>query len=501
MRRTHWKTFLAAALSALAALATGCGDDEDARLPSSAGTLEEISRVDGAELRIVHAVPDLPLVDIYLQGDYVERGYVGRAGVPIATNVAYGTVTAFREVGYGSGIIAFRPAGASPRSPPLLLSDPVTLIPDVPVTVVATGLVNAQSPEESFRVLPFIDPVAQELPAGTARVQLVHAGVDAPAVGVDVGNDGSIEARNLGRFQSTGGAGLVVPAATALQLGIVSGETGQPLTAFSLPPLPEGAELFLLATGRISREPGDPQGFTLLSVDQEGRANLIRQNPVVYVLHASPDAPELNISVGGTQQVTGLGFGELSTALHVPPGEHALSFFGQLPGPPAARAQTPVLEAGQSYLLVASGSLDAVGNGPEFALLVYREDFARSEEAVRLRLVHASPDAPPVDVGVVTGQGLMPEEPLFQGVVYSEASRPEGAPVAPAAITLGVSEAPSAARGPVVSFPLELSVYEGEQLFVVAAGALRPQEGEEGFRLLLVNTTPQPWTLQEVLPR
>lgn len=501
MRRTHRNTFVAAVLTTLAALAAGCGDDEGARRPSSGAATAESSRVQGAGLRIVHAVPDLPAVDIYLQGDYVERGYVGRVGLPIATNVTYGTVTDFREVGYGSGIIAFRPAGTAPNSPPILVSDPVTLIPNVRVTVVATGMLEAEAPEESFRALSLIEHATQAPPAGTARVHIVHAGVDAPTVGIDVGNDGSIEAQNLGRFQSTGVAGLAVPAETALQLGIVSGETGRPLTAFSLPALPVGAELFVLATGRISRAPGDPQGFALLTVGQEGRGTLIRQNPVVYVLNAAPDAPALGLSADGAMRVSGLGFGELSAALQMPPGEHTLSFFGQPSGPLAARVQTPTLEAGQRYLLVASGRLGAVGSAPEFSLLVYREDFARAEESVRLRLVHASPDAPAVDVGVVTGQGLMPEVPLFQDVVYSEASKPEGEPVQPAAITLGVSAAPSTARGPVASFALDLSPFQGEQLFVVAAGALRPREGEEGFRLLLVNTSRQPWTLQEVLPR
>ena len=59
--------------------------------------------------------------------------------------------------------------------------------------------------------------------------------------------------------------------------------------------------------------PRESAGFGLLAVGPDGTIGLIRQNPVVFALHASPDAPAVDIYAGETALTTNLAFGQLST--------------------------------------------------------------------------------------------------------------------------------------------------------------------------------------------
>ena len=46
----------------------------------------------------------------------------------------------------------------------------------------------------------------------------------------------------------------------------------------------------------------------------------------------------------------------------------------------------------------------------------------------------------------------------------------------------------------------DLSLVADLRAFVVAAGALDPENNEEGFRLLLVDASSSPWAVAEVMP-
>ncbi len=486
MSRTLWKNLMVAVFATMAAVAVGCdGEDEPTPTPTP----------ENARLRVVHASPDAPAVDVYAQGQTT----------PLFTNVAYGAVTDYVEVAPGNAIIELRAAGAAPTSAPVYATDSLTIAPAAEITAVAAGLLASQAPESSFRVLPYLEEFAAT-DQGTARVRIIHAGADAPAVGLDVENDGVIEVQNLERFADTGATGVALPAGQSLQLGIVAGTPAEPVTAFTLPALTAGAELFVVATGLLEEKPREEAGFALLAVGEQGRIGLVRQNPMVYALHASPDTPGVDIFAANSELADNLIFGNLTARIQVPPGVYSLDFFAHQPGnarpmgPPAATRETPMLMAGERYLVVASGFLGASDSVPGFTLLAYSEGFVEAQDGVRLRVVHASPDAPPVDVGPLTG-GLMPMDPPFQDLAFSQASPAEGLQLEPIAITAGVSPADDAVREPVASFALDLGAFAGQELFGVAAGALAPRQGQEGFRLLVVNTSARPWSVVEVEPQ
>lgn len=486
MPSNPWKIRCAAvAFTALSSL-MGCGDDAPSH-PNGPPSTQ-------AKLRIIHASPDAPAVDIYAEGQ----------ATPLFSNVKYGDTTAYASVPTGTYNVQVRAAGAAPTSPPVYSTGPLTLGEGHTLSAVAAGLLSSSESSRAFRVLPLAEGFSA--PAdGRARVRIIHAGADAPAVSLDVGDDGTSEINGLQRFQDTGASGVELPSGQVLQVGVRTA-TREKVTSFTLPALPSRGELFVIATGQLSEKPGAPGGFGLLAAG----VGLVRQNPIVYALHASPDAPSVDIFAGNSELVDDLTFGELSTPIQVPPGTYTLDFFVNVSGStrpsgaPAASRATPALVAGQRYLALAAGFLSPAANDPvdsTFELLAFSDDFAADADSLRLRVIHASPDAPVVDVSPLEG-GLVPATAAFNDLPYRRASAPEGLKLPALQTVVGVTAAASANRAPVARFQLDTAPFVGRGVYAVAAGALSPNVGENeaGFRLVLVDTRTSPWSALGVHP-
>ncbi|MFP2910435.1 DUF4397 domain-containing protein [Pyxidicoccus sp. 3LFB2] len=488
MAKSFWKhRVLAAALAAsMSTLSAGCGDDDDETPP-----VEE-PNTETARLRVIHGAPGAPAVDIYAAGQ----------AAPLFTDVEYGETTAYITVPAGSYNVQVRPAGASASSDPVYSTGPLTLSANATVSALAAGLLSSTDNAQSFRVLPLAEGFAA--PAdGRARVRIVHAGADAPTVSLDVGDDGSAEVTDLQRFQDTGAAGVDLPAGQSFQVGVLAGETK--VTAFTIPALPSRGEVFVIATGQLSAKPSAPNGFGLLAAG----VGLIRQNPVVYALHGSPDAPPVDIFAGNAQLVDDLTFGELSAPLQVPPGTYRLDVFAHAngstrpSGDPAGTDETPALVAGERYLVVAAGFLSPAADDPAdstFELLAYADGFTPDADSMRLRVVHGSPDAPTVDVAPLDN-GLVPTAAPFNDLSYRQASAPEGLELPSVQAEVGVAAAAASDRTPAARFDLNTAPFIGKGVFAVAAGALSPSEASEAsFRLIAVDTSVSPWAAVTLRP-
>jgi hypothetical protein len=342
---------------------------------------------------------------------------------------------------------------------------------------------------DKFRVMVLAEGFADP-GSGMAAVRIVHGAADAPAVAIDVANDGDPEITDFARFAETGAEGVALPAGTALNVGIWAGEPLARVTAFTTPALPEG-ELFLFATGRLGSLPRAEDGFGLLAVGAGGTIGLIRQDPVVYVLHTSPDAPAVDVYVGGTdtELVDNLSFGELSPPVQVPPAAYSLDVRVWDGGATAATVMTPELMAGERYLAVASGYVSSNAGEP-FQLLAYQEMF--DEMGPLVRVLHASPDAPTVDVGAWDGTTFTPVG-AFSGLGFGDDSGAEGVALS-GNLTVGVAAAGTDA--PVATF--DLSLMGDLRALSVAAGSLAA--GGESFRLLIVDAGMWPWQVASVMP-
>jgi len=434
-------------------------------------------------LRAVHASPDAPSVDVYVEG----------LATPIITALTYGDASLYFPVDPGTYNVQLRAHPSTDADPIAYETGPVELAANQTVTAVASGFLTSDDPADEFRILPLIE----DFGAGTgALVRIVHAGPDAPSVDIDVGDDGTSEIEDLERFADTGMTGIGLPAGESLQIGIrVAG--GDRVTAFTTPELPAD-DLFVIATGSLVEPARDEDGFSLLVVGPEGSLGFIKQNPVVYALHGSPDAPAVDIYAGENLLVENIAFGELSSAVQVPPADfYVLDFYptGTGPGAPTASFSTPALMAGGAYLAVAAGELAPEDTDEEFTLLAFEELFETTDVS-RVRAVHASGDAPAVDIGSVDSATGDLSVVVFENLAFGEASDGVGAELPVGDLTLGVAATGDAT--PVATF--DVTTTAGLQTFAVAVGALAPDAGDASFRLILVVASANPWIGAEVLP-
>ena len=456
---------------ALAALA--CGGD----VAEQEGT---------AEVRVVHAASGAPAVDIYLAGE--EQ--------PVVADLAYGEASGFAELPAGDLTFEIRPAGAHATSEPIYSTGPVAVHAGSRVDAIAAGRLDSTAPDDSFRVLTLVE---QPSDAGDgALVRIVHAGADAPAVAIDVGNDGSPEIQGLARFTDTGGEAIALPADSELRVGILAGLPLTAVTSFTVPPLPAGGEALIVASGLLSADPADEGGFALLAFTEVASAR-IAQDPIVYALHAGPDAPAVDLYTPDTEPLAlGLSFGQLSAGFRLSPRAQQINVWPagiEHGAAPAATATTPALVAGQRYLVVASGFLAPETGEQPFGLIAAAVEFDREDGAARLRLIHASPDAPAVDVGTVHGDAL--GALLASDLSYGQATAGKGVSVTQTPVDLGVAATGTAS---IAARFNGVAIEPGARLFAIAAGALAPAAGRQSFRLMVVNATSTSWTAASIHP-
>jgi hypothetical protein len=136
-------------------------------------------------------------------------------------------------------------------------------------------------------------------------------------------------------------------------------------------------------------------------------------NAMVRVAHASPDAPAVDVYVGGNRVLSNVPFGAVSAYLSLPTGKYAIKV---LPAGAAATDKGVIeaevsVEGGKAYTIAAMGKVAQIGP------VVLGDNLANPAAGkAKVRLVHASPDAPAVDVAVKGGPVL------FRNVAFKAAS-------------------------------------------------------------------------------
>lgn len=132
----------------------------------------------------------------------------------------------------------------------------------------------------------------------------------------------------------------------------------------------------------------------------------------VRVMHASPDTPPVDIFVDGAKAVTALAFPNNTPYVTLPAGGHNVKVFVS----PSDGTGAPALEAnleigtGKDYSVLAVGEL---GKGSLGLYVLEDDNSTPAAGKAHVRLIHAAPDAPPVNVAV-TGTNTN----VFTGVAY-----------------------------------------------------------------------------------
>jgi hypothetical protein len=242
-----------------------------------------------------------------------------------------------------------------------------------------------------------------------SNVRIIHASYDAPAVDVTFSTDS-----NEVLF-----GGLVYGRASAYDG--VSFDSTVALT-------PAGADQPVLATGSFNIEDGDNQTF--LAVDQAVAVKLIgavddrsasANKAKIRFIHASPDAPGVDIKLNtgdGPILFDDTEFEGITDYIEADPGSYTIVVTAANDNIALITFDPVTLQAATVYTVVALGTFDDTDEFPFFVRVFVDSgdgdvfvDLTAGDLA-NLMVIHASPDAPEVDIfsdGVFQGNINFPE--------------------------------------------------------------------------------------------
>lgn len=131
----------------------------------------------------------------------------------------------------------------------------------------------------------------------------------------------------------------------------------------------------------------------------------------VRVIHAAPNAPEVDVFIDGEAVLQNVGFLAISNYLNLPAGDHMVAVAPAGAGADAAVVTSDAtLESGSAYTIAVAGTDD-------LTTAVYTDDISPVESGKsRVRAIHTLADAQSVDVEVVGGPTL------FEGIAFPNAS-------------------------------------------------------------------------------
>jgi hypothetical protein len=317
------------------------------------------------QVRVIHASPDAPNVDVRVNG---------AVAIP---NLAFNSFAGYVSLPVGTYDVEVVPAGATE---PVVIDASLSLAADTSYSVYAVGTLATIQP------LVVVDDRSPVLSG--ARVRFVHASPDAPAVDIAVAG-GPVLFSNVSFTEVENG--LTVPAGTYdLEVRLAGTST----VVLPLPDieLEEGFAYTAVATGLAF---GSPALGALLLTDVVAPAE-------VRVIHASPDAPAVDILVNGAVAIPSLAFREATDYVALPEGSYDIGVVPAGLSKPVVIDATLALEGGTDYTVLAINTL------AEIEPLVLVDDRSLPGNGSRVRFVHGSPDAPAVDIALAGGPVLIP---------------------------------------------------------------------------------------------
>ncbi len=229
-------------------------------------------------------------------------------------------------------------------------------------------------------------------PEAKAYVRVVHASPDAPAV--DVTLDGAAVVSGVA-FKAATGFATTTAGAHAIKVNVAGSAT----TVLSAnPTLTKDRYYTVFAANKVaSLEP--------LVVEEDGVAPTAG-NIKLRVVHAAPSAPNVDVYVTapgaalGSATLSNVAFKGVSDALQVPAGDYRVRVTPTGSSTVVYDSGTLSLAAGAN--LVAAAVDASTGNSPVSLLVLTRDAaapvFEVSDKQAKVRAVHASPDAPAVDI-------------------------------------------------------------------------------------------------------
>jgi len=419
-------------------------------------------------VRVFHAAPNAPPLDLYA-GPSTSRGEL------VSNNIPYGSATSFQSVGLGSQALELTRAGA-----------PYDQLYAVPLELKKGDQVDLVVAEEATGTLHVVVLHENSTPpdAGTVRLRVLNASLDATPAGVDLGSDGSIDLPDLALFHDSGEKGVEIPSVQRQPLAIVVG--GATVGSFTLPGLPVGGDTLLVLTGYAAKSPRDPLGLSLLAPG----LGLVKQDSSAYFANLVPvSKSSLDIYVSNVLVASDLQIGDMvpipSTdgrfgAKACPHGERLTSAcipIGTVAYPFSA-------QPGHNYLVLVHFKVE------DFLSTFFDDSFDVDQGNPQLRFINSEAIGS-LDVGLVDG-GQFTIFDDYSPIGYLDGAVSSGPVLPPGTYTLGFRRS-----GDAFVYSFETVLRRGSRSFAIFGP---PPDGASGSHLYMIDTATRPWSRTVLSP-
>ena len=364
------------------------------------------------QLRALHASPDAPAVNIWVNG------------APALTDVDFAQGSGFLP---GVEEVNVQVEAIVPGGNLIVINEDYSLDYNMDYTVIAVDEVAGP-----VRPLVLANPSDERLTPGNFFAQVVHGASSAPAVDVYVTAFGA----DLGASAPVNGAETPLAFQDFTpRLEVLAGDYQIRITPDNTPgtvvydsgeiSLPAGADLMIVAVDNVGL--GD-SAVQLVVLDGTAASPLydLETAAAALALHLSPDAPAVDIlaDIDGTAENEALklaenvSYGEYCTIEDIPaPVDFTLSV--------VANADNDVLALQFPYSSAVDGAVAAIVSGflssgpPAITALPLAVDFRSIVTEAKLRLTHASPSTADVDIYLLPEMGdINAAEPAFSDVPF-----------------------------------------------------------------------------------
>jgi len=401
----------------------GCSDDDN----------------DYATVRVIHTSYDAPAVDVYVDGS---RRFSG---------ISYGDSSGYSSVAAGNRKITVTPANAVS---PVVIGEFLTFGINQKWTIYAVDQLS------NISAITSLDD--QATISGNAKVRFVHASPDAPAVDIKL-NSGSgpvvfqdVSFKDVEDYVIVS-AGTYVFAVTP---------TGSATEVAVFDPITLQGDGIYTIVARGTLDATDSYNFTVRVFSDTGGGTSFEDltefgMAKVMVIHASPDAPGVDVLVDD---------GIVATNLTFPNNTGYLDLLATMHNVKVNVTGTDTTVIDQDFNL-AKDTFYSVFAANEVSLiepLAFVDTLTDPAAGnARVRFVHLSPDAPAVDVAV-TGGAVIFANVSFKGSV-------DFTPIAAGTYDLEVRQAGT----PTVVLPLPGVVLGNQKIYTIFAnGFVTPAPGE-----------------------
>lgn len=368
--------------------------------------------VEASQLRVTHASPDAPAVNVYVNGDLALE------------NVDYKQ---------SSGLITFdEPAtlsvevrGILPDSSEVSVIGPVdlTLVEGQRTDVIAFG--SLFDSDGNVNIAPLVlDPVEIEDGIEDVRVTVVHAAPQVGDVDIYVTSPGDALANTAPIDAGFGDFAGPVALATDTEYQVRITPDGATDVVYDSGTLSfaAGTELVVVAVENTFKVGASPVGLLAVGADGASEVTDINIGAAVRVVHNSADTPAVDVLVDGAEVLDAVTFPQ-ATGYDV---EAPAGTYNVVVAADADNSIAPIdvdlsLAATESYTVLAIGSLLDGSLAP----LLTVDDRRNIATAAIVEVIHGSylvAAAIPVDVYLTSDGVIADAEPAISGLAYGEST-------------------------------------------------------------------------------